>query len=403
MSKDTPFQRHAHGTAWNCPKVPGLRLRYLATKSVYYLFYRTRTGVQRNMKLADERIITLTAVRDMAKAILVRVANGEDPAGEKKALAERPTMAMLKDNHITKHADTKNKSSWAEDVEAYYGNHVIPHFGQDKAVADVTEAEVNELHWKMRKTPAAANRCMSALRKGFALSEKWGWRPRGSNPVQVDKYKETKRKRLPQPDEAVQLLVAINNLRANNPWFAGLVELLCFTGARKEEIMSARWAWIHDDGLHLPDSKTGAKVIALSREAREILKTIPRVKGNPYIIPGRIKGAHLVNSAKPWTVLLKDANVAGLRMHDLRRFFASAGLSSGLNLSTVGELLGHMEPATTKRYAFLLAGESQKAADIASERVKTIMTDGGKIARLSNMVAVRKNKEHSARRSSLTD
>ncbi|MGT3569189.1 integrase arm-type DNA-binding domain-containing protein, partial [Klebsiella pneumoniae] len=125
--------------------------------SVYYLFYRTRMGKQRNMKLADERVITLSAVRDMAKAILVRVANGEDPAGEKQALAERPTIALLKEHHLKKHADTKNKSSWAEDVEAYYDNHVIPHFGADKAVADVTEAQINDLHWKMRGTPAAAN------------------------------------------------------------------------------------------------------------------------------------------------------------------------------------------------------------------------------------------------------
>ncbi len=382
MSKETPAQKNAPGTAWNCPKVPGLRLRHMATKSVYYLYYRTRTGVQRNMKLADERVITLTAVRDMAKAILVRVANGEDPAGQKKELAERPTMAMLKEHHLKKHADTKNKSSWAEDVEAYYDNHVIPHFGADKAVADVTEAEVNDLHWKMRNTPAAANRCMSMLSKAFSLAEKWGWRPRNSNPEHVDRYKENKRKRLPNADEAVRLLVAINNLRVDNPEFAGLIELLCFTGARKNEIMSAKWAWIQADGLHLPDSKTGEKVVALSQEAREVLKSIPRRKGNPYIIPGHIKGKHLVNSAKPWAALLKAAKVEGLHMHDLRRFFASAGLSSGLDLSTVGELLGHMEASTTKRYAFLLAGESQKAADVASERVKDIMTDGGKITQL---------------------
>ncbi|MEK1887602.1 MAG: tyrosine-type recombinase/integrase [Phyllobacterium sp.] len=377
MNIDAHEKKNKPGTVWNCPKVPGLRLRHMTTKSVYYLSYRTRTTrVQRNMKLADQRVITLTAVRDMAKAILVRVAHGEDPAWQKKELAKRPTMALLKEHHLTKHADTKNKSSWAEDVGAYYDNHVIPHFGADKVIADVTEAEINELHWRMRKTPSAANRCMSMLKKAFSLSEKWGWRPRNSNPVQIDRYKEVKRKRLPSADEAVRLLVAINNMRADNPWFAGLIELLCFTGARKEEIMSSKWAWIRDDGLHLPDSKTGEKVVALSREARKVLKTIPRVKANPYIIPGHIKGKHLVNSAKPWATLLKAANVEGLRMHDLRRFFASAGLSSGLNLSTVGELLGHMEASTTKRYAFLLAGESQKAADIASERVRAIMTNG---------------------------
>jgi hypothetical protein len=38
--------------------------------------------------------------------------------------------------------------------------------------------------------------------------------------------------------------------------------------------------------LSLPDSKTGKKTIYLSAAALAVLKDIPRVAGNPYIIPG---------------------------------------------------------------------------------------------------------------------
>jgi integrase len=143
--------------------------------------------------------------------------------------------------------------------------------------------------------------------------------------------------------------------------------------------MSAKWAWVKPDGLHLPDSKTGEKIVPLSSLARDVLATIPKVKGNPYIIVGRREGAHLVNVSKPWAELMKRARIEDLTRHDLRRFFASAGLSGGLALSQVGELLGHMEPSTTKRYAFLLAGTAQVAADVAAEGVKALMTGSGKV------------------------
>ncbi|MER8394105.1 integrase family protein [Mesorhizobium sp. M1340] len=378
--KDRPAASGAPGTAWNDPKVPGLRLRYFQTKAVWYLFYRTKVGRQRNMKLGDNRFLTLTAARTLAKDILAKVAKGEDPAGEKAEIAERPTLAQLRDRHM-EYAEGRNKAGYRKDNEGLYNNHVIPHFGAGKAVADVTEAEIEALHYKMRKTPSQANRVAALLSKAFNLSEKWGWRPRKSNPVHVERYKEKKRKRMPMADEAVRLLIALNSMRAEQPWFVGLVELLCFTGARLNEVKAAKWEWVKADGLHLPDSKTGEKIVALSALAREVLAVIPRVKGNPYIIVGRHGRGHMVNVTKPWARLMKAAEITdNLVRHDLRRFFASAGLSGGLELSQVGNLLGHMDPATTKRYAYLLTGAAQKLADTAAEAVKEIMTGGGKVA-----------------------
>lgn len=380
-AKDRPAASGAPGTAWNDPKVPGLRLRYLATKSVFYLYYRTKTGRQRNMKIGDARFLTLTLARTNAKDILARVAKGEDPAGEKAVAASRPTINQLREWHAERHSATKNKQSWAEDVAALYVNHIIPHLGADMAVADVAESHIEALHHKMRSTPNQANRVAACLHKAFNLAEKWGWRPRKSNPVHVERYAERKRKRLPQADEAIRLLIALNAMREADPHFVGLVELLCFTGARLNEIMSARWEWVKPDGLHLPDSKSGVKILPLSSLAREVLKDIPRIRGNPWIICGRLHGKHMVNVSKPWNRLMASAKITdNLVRHDLRRFFASAGLSGGLELSHVGNLLGHMDPTTTKRYAFLLTGAAQKMADTAAESVKEIMTGGGKVA-----------------------
>ncbi len=371
------------GTIWNDPKTPGLRLRFLQTKAVWYLYFRTKAGRQRNMVLADERLLTLTAARERARGHLEAVARGEDPAATRATLAARATLKDLRDRHIAEHVEPKNKAKWAKDQAAMWDRVVLPFLKGATAVSDVTDADVAALHHSRRATPYAANRMLAMLHKAFELAEKWGMRPKASNPVTVERFREKKRKRHPHADEAVRLLIAMNDMRQADPWFVGLVELLCLTGARLNEIMAARWEWLRPDGLHLPDSKTGEKVLALSALAREVLDDIPRVEGNPHIIVGRLHGRHLVNVAKPWARLMKAAGIKErLHRHDLRRFFASAGLSGGLNLSTVGDLLGHMEPSTTKRYAFLLTGAAQTAADVAAANVRSIMTGGGKVAAL---------------------
>ncbi|NKW09389.1 tyrosine-type recombinase/integrase [Ochrobactrum tritici] len=175
------------------------------------------------------------------------------------------------------------------------------------------------------------------LSKGMELSEKWGWRPKRSNPVDIDRYKENERSRIPDENEAARLLKALERASEEEPHFVGLVELLLFTGARLGEIKSAKWEWVTPDGLELPDSKTGKKTIPLSDLARHALQNIPRVKGNPYIIVGRRKGRHMVNVTKPWNRLMEAAQIKErLVRHDLRHFFATAGLSSGLNLDQLG-------------------------------------------------------------------
>ncbi|MRN79958.1 tyrosine-type recombinase/integrase, partial [Brucella sp. 10RB9210] len=120
--------------------------------------------------------------------------------------------------------------------------------------------------------------------------------------------------------------------------------------------------------------KTGKKTIPLSDLARNALQNIPRVKGNPYIIVGRRKGRHMVNVTKPWNRLMEAAQIKErLVRHDLRHFFATAGLSGGLNLDQLGELLGHADPRTTKRYAKLMVDSKQQAANTSAKAVQAFM------------------------------
>jgi integrase len=54
-----------------------------------------------------------------------------------------------------------------------------------------------------------------------------------------------------------------------------------------------------------------------------------------------------------WGPSVKAAGVGQVRIHDLRHTYASWLLQDGVPLAEVGQLLGHVSPVTTQRYAWL--------------------------------------------------
>ena len=75
--------------------------------------------------------------------------------------------------------------------------------------------------------------------------------------------------------------------------------------------------------LRLADSKTGPRTISLSVEAAEVLAAIPKVPGNPWVIPGARPGQRLSSIFEPWSRVRARAGLDDVRIHDLRHSCAS--------------------------------------------------------------------------------
>jgi hypothetical protein len=82
--------------------------------------------------------------------------------------------------------------------------------------------------------------------------------------------------------------------------------------------------------VFLSDSKTGAKTVYLSAAALAVLVSLPRIHGNPHIVPGEKAGAPRMDLKKPWAALKRAAKLDGVRIHDLRHSFASVGAGASL-------------------------------------------------------------------------
>src|SRR5580704_1155628 len=120
---------------------------------------------------------------------------------------------------------------------------------------------------------------------------------------------------------------AESRVRTLDPYALAAIRLLILTGARLREILDAQWQHVDIERgvIFLADSKTGRKPIYLSAAAQAVLAALPRIAGNPHIIPGEQADSPRADLKRPWAAVTKAAGIEGVRLHDLRHSFASIG------------------------------------------------------------------------------
>jgi integrase len=318
---------------------------------------------------------TPTTATKEANRLRALVASGIDPLTQKVAARTGPTMRELAERFMAEHVDVKLKPSTARTYRGILDRIIVPALGT-RAVADVTRADVAALHHRRRTAPADANRMTMLLSKMMSMAERWGLKPEGLNPARnVEKFREQARQRYLSPAEFQRLGAALVAAEPDALIPVAAIRLLIYTGARRGEVLSLRWRDVDlaRSCLNLPDSKTGFKVVHLNAPARAVLESLPRIEGNPYVLPGVRRGQHLVNLTSTWDTIRTAADLKDVRLHDLRHSLASVGVNAGLSLPLVGGLLGHTQAQTTKRYAHLSADPLKAAAELVGERIAQAM------------------------------
>lgn len=333
-------------------EIPGFGLRiYPSGKRAYVLSYRSN-GRKRLMTIGPHGVFTLQQARDRSRQLCSQVIGKSDPLAERKRAALGETVADLCRDFMERHSKM-NKKSWKED-ERRITRYIVPAFGNHK-VKGIHRADVASLHHKIGKNSVyEANHTINLLSKMFSLAETWGFLDEGApNPARkIEKYPTTKRDRWVTPEELPRLAEAVE--QEGNLYARFAVWLYLLTGLRKQEVLSLRWDQIDftRNELGLPDTKSGRPhYLPLSGPAIRLLEKIPRLDGNPYVIPGHKKGCHLVNITKPWVRIRERAHIEDVRLHDLRRTVGSWLAQAGNSLHLVARVLNHTSLETTKIYA----------------------------------------------------
>jgi integrase len=97
--------------------------------------------------------------------------------------------------------------------------------------------------------------------------------------------------------------------------------------------------------------------------AIDVLQSVPRVDGSPFVFPSRSADAPLIEIKHLWHAVRYAAELDDVRLHDLRHTFASAAVEGGTPLYTTGALLGHRDVKSTARYGHLADDPMKRAAD----------------------------------------
>ena len=333
-----------------------------------------RAGRTRRITIGTYGNLTPDEAREEAKKLLRDIGAGIDPASNRQRRKQELSFGAVLDRFLAEHVETKLRSRTNEEYRRLVRLYV-PKSLKSRLISEIDRADIARLHHSLADKPYQGNRTVALLSKLFNWAEKHGLRPAGENPCRhIDKYKEARRERFLAPQELARIGHALSEL--DQGLFAvAAVRLLLFTGARLSEILTLRWDWIDFQRgvIRLPDSKTGPKTLYLNAPALSVLSVLPRIEGNPFVICGDKKGAHLVNLQKPWRAIRTSAALSDVRLHDLRHTFASVGASGGASLPMIGALLGHSQPQTTDRYAHLAADPLRAASDAIAGRIAAAM------------------------------
>ena len=300
---------------------------------------------------------TAETARREALRLLGQIAGGADPTARVSVPPIKPTVKALAPTFMAEHGP-KLKPLTIEKYNSVLNKHIVPILGE-MPVADIRRSDVTRLHGRLAKYPTIANYAVAVLSKLLAWCEDHAFRPERSNPCgRLKKYKENKRQRYLTVEEYARLGVLIAQAEQDGseaPFVLAAIRLLILTGARLNEILTLKWSYVDLERmlLFLPDSKTGQKIIGLNAPAVALLSRLQRLQGNAHVIPGRVRGGHLINLQKPWRRIRTAAGLGDVRIHDLRHSFASVAAASNASLPKIGKLLGHTDNRTTARYAHL--------------------------------------------------
>jgi len=227
-----------------------------------------------------------------------------------------------------------------------------------RCLADISRHDVDL--WlqgliRLGLAPATINRILAVLRSLCRYAEVHGIILPGQSPCQGlrDLRVHSRRERYLTQEEALRLKHALQHMHSIQ---ARIIELLLLTGARKSEILKARWEDLRlEHGiLMVPISKSNRpRYITLSPAAVSLIRSLPRLPGCPWLFPGRSPDKPLSDIYHFWNRLRSSLGLEDVRIHDLRHTFASILVNEGHSLYAVQRLLGHADPRTSMRYAHL--------------------------------------------------
>lgn len=327
--------------------------------------------------------LTIENARRQAVGLNGQIATkGVNPNDGRRRERSAPTLGELFEEYLLGAARGKRKrprsAKTVKDYRWQFDNRLEE--WKDRRVSSISRQDVEALHARLGRDHGAylANRVLSLLKAMFnhALDAEL----LDKNPARnVRPFEERSRDRAIQAAELPALWAALESEPD-----ADFFRLALFTGARRGNVVTARWDQIDLAAAEwrIPITKGGRPLLVpLSGPAVEILKKRRKSIAGEWVFPGLDGSAPMAVPKHAWNRIRKAAGVPDLRIHDLRRSLASWQASTGANLSTIGKSLGHASIEATKIYAHADLAAVRQSVETATAAILAAATPAGKSRR----------------------
>lgn len=345
-------------------------------RKTYYFRYTDGRGKQRQVRIGLYGEVSLDQARKLVAKYKNQQILGADPFEEKEIRKQVPQFEEFINSCYLPYIKTY-KRSWACDV-SILNNHLLPRLGK-KYLDEITLQDILKIHNERSEAgaaPGSINRMVVLIRYIYNLAIKWntpGVKDNPSKSIPMMEENNKKERYLTQP-EAVRLYEAVRS--SENLMLKHIVPMLILTGARKREVLDAKW--VDFDVVRkvwrIPISKSGkSRHIPLSEGALHILEQLPKIDGCEFPFANPTTKRPYANIFESWNTARCRAGLADVRLHDLRHSFASLLINQGRTLYEVQNLLGHTQVKTTQRYAHLSHDTLLDAANVATRAMAGVM------------------------------
>ena len=369
----------------------------------YVLLYRTREGRSRRYTIGRHGAPwTPDKAREEATRVLGLVAQGEDPAADKKAKRASVTVSELCDAYLadakagrllTRMKRGKAASTLLTDRGRIDG-HIRPLLG-GLPVTAVTSQDVERFMHAVaegqtrRRVKSGRKRGVTDVRGGMGTASRTVGllgaiftyavrrRIRVDNPVRgVMRPADGRReRRLSDTDYAV-LGECLRQAESTDIWppACAMARFLALTGWRTGEAVVLGWRDIDLERrtVILPTSKSGRSLRPLSLAACDVLRSLPRI--GELVFPASRGHGKMTGFRKIWNRIGRLADLPGdVTPHVLRHSFASLASDLGYSEITIGTLIGHKGRSITSRYVHAADDVLLAAADAIAAKTLALM------------------------------
>ena len=345
-----------------------IEVKNTGTKTYYYR-YRENTS-QKMIRIGTTTELNFQQAKEKYLELKENQTNPQEYSPQK----EKPLITFLEfyNSYYLPYIKAHIKSY--ETNISVFKNHILKDLS-NTSMADLKKLDIKRLHNEMitlkNLSRATANKFLIFLSSAYKLANEFELL-NSYNPCRGIKEFELNNQRqifLTQ-SQTKRLLNEVN--KSSNIHLKYIVPMLLLSGARKREVLDAKWCDF--DNINnlwtIPLTKNGKKrILPITKSLQTILNQIPKDK-TPYLFASPLTNKPYISIYQSWNSARVKANLKEVRMHDLRHTYASALVNAKCSLYEVQVLLGHSTAKMTQRYAHLSNESLMRAASNAGKLVE---------------------------------